>query len=191
MQRILSTELARHTGETVTVAGWVHRRRLLKSVAFLIVRDAAGLTQVVVTEPAVRALVEELGEESVVELTGTVTANPAAPTGVEVTAPAVRILQAVGVPLPFDLHRPALSATLPTQLDHAALALRHPSRAGALRTAAAATAGFRATLERRGFVEIHTPKNVASPTAARAKGVAPHYLRRPPSPAQAPPVYKQ
>ena len=48
MQRILSTELAQHVGETVTVAGWVHRRRLLKSVAFLIVRDAGGLTQVVI-----------------------------------------------------------------------------------------------------------------------------------------------
>ena len=55
MQRILSTELPTHVGETVTVAGWIHRRRLLKSVAFLIVRDAAGLTQVVVTDPAVRA----------------------------------------------------------------------------------------------------------------------------------------
>ena len=43
MQRILSTELTAHVGETVTVAGWVHRRRLLKSVAFLILRDRAGL----------------------------------------------------------------------------------------------------------------------------------------------------
>ena len=92
MQRILSTDLARHTGETVTVAGWVHRRRLLKSVAFLIVRDAGGLTQVVVTEPEVRARVEALPEETVVELTGTVTANPAAPAGVELTGPAVRVL---------------------------------------------------------------------------------------------------
>ncbi|MDI5942312.1 aspartate--tRNA(Asn) ligase, partial [Micromonospora sp. DH15] len=47
MQRILSTQLPAHVGATVRVAGWVHRRRLLKSVAFLIVRDAAGLTQVV------------------------------------------------------------------------------------------------------------------------------------------------
>ena len=105
MQRILSTELARHPGEIVTVAGWIHRRRLLKSVAFLILRDAAGLTQVVVTEPAVRAAVEELPEESVIELTGTVTPNPAAPAGVELTAPALPIVHAVAVPLPFDLHR--------------------------------------------------------------------------------------
>jgi nondiscriminating aspartyl-tRNA synthetase len=191
MQRILSAELTRHIGETVTVAGWVHRRRLLKSVAFLIVRDAAGLSQVVVTEPGVRALVEELGEESVIELTGTVTANPAAPAGVELTAPAVRVLSAVGVPLPVGLHRPALTATLPTQLDHAALSLRHPARAGALRIAAAATAGFRATLEQRRFVEIHTPKIVAAATESGANVFALDYFGRPAYLAQSPQFYKQ
>src|SRR5215207_8967228 len=106
MQRILSTELARHTGETVTVAGWVHRRRLLKSVAFLIVRDAAGLAQVVVTDPEIRAILDELTEESVIEVRGVVTASHAAPRGVELVAPEIRVLSAVTVPLPVELHRP-------------------------------------------------------------------------------------
>ena len=133
MQRILSTDLLRHTGATVTVAGWVHRRRLLKSVAFLIVRDAAGVAQVVVHDNGTRAELERVPEESVVEVTATVAANPVAPGGVELIAPRLRVLSAVSVRLPFDLHRPALTATLPTQLDHAALALRHSSRARALR----------------------------------------------------------
>ncbi|GID93510.1 aspartate--tRNA(Asn) ligase [Amorphoplanes digitatis] len=191
MQRILSTQLARHAGETVTVAGWVHRRRLLKSVAFLIVRDAAGLTQVVVTEPELRARIEELPEESVVELTGTVTANEAAPAGVELTGAELRVLSAVGVPLPFELHRPALTASMPTQLDHAALALRHPVRAAALRVAAAASAGFRAALEERRFVEIHTPKIVASATESGANVFALDYFGRPAYLAQSPQFYKQ
>jgi nondiscriminating aspartyl-tRNA synthetase len=191
MQRILSTEMARHAGETVMIAGWIHRRRLLKSVAFLIVRDAAGLAQVVVTEPELRARIEALPEESVVELTGTVTANEAAPAGVELTAPTVRVLSAVGVPLPFELHRPELTASMPTQLDHAALALRHPSRATALRVAAAATAGFRAALERRRFVEIHTPKIVASATESGANVFALDYFGRPAYLAQSPQFYKQ
>jgi hypothetical protein len=90
MQRILSTELTRHVGETVTVAGWVHRRRLLKSVAFLILRDVAGLTQVVITDVRTRERVEALTEESVVEITATVTANAAPPKGVELVALEVR-----------------------------------------------------------------------------------------------------
>ena len=52
MQRILSHQLAHHVGETVTIAGWVHRRRRLRAVEFLIVRDRAGLTQVVVAPGA-------------------------------------------------------------------------------------------------------------------------------------------
>ncbi|MFI5933244.1 aspartate--tRNA(Asn) ligase [Actinoplanes sp. NPDC051494] len=192
MQRILSTELATHENRTVTVAGWVHRRRLLKSVAFLIVRDAAGLSQVVITDPAVRALVGTLPEETVIEVTATVTANAAAPGGVELTEPSVRALSgAAPVPLPFDLHRPALSATMATQLDHAALALRHPSRATALRVSAAAAAGFRETLEKQRFVEIHTPKIVGTATESGANVFTLDYFGRPAYLAQSPQFYKQ
>jgi nondiscriminating aspartyl-tRNA synthetase len=191
MQRILSTQLAQHAGETVTVAGWIHRRRLLKSVAFLIVRDAEGLSQVVVTEPAARARLEELTEESVVEVTATVLRNEQAPGGVELTGPSIRVLAAVGVPLPFELHRPALSASLPTQLDHAALALRHPARRAALRVAAAATAGFRTALTAHRFVEIQTPKIVGSSTESGADVFGIDYFGRPAYLAQSPQFYKQ
>ncbi len=191
MQRILSTQLSAHVGETVTVAGWVHRRRLLKSVAFLIVRDAAGFTQVVVTDPRTRAQVEALTEETVVEVTATASANPAAPAGVELTSPDVRPQGAVAVPLPVELHRPALSATLPTQLDHAAVSLRHPQRSAALRISAAAVAGFRAALDARRFVEVHTPKIVASATESGANVFALDYFGRPAYLAQSPQFYKQ
>ena len=191
MQRILSTHLPAHTGSTVTIAGWVHRRRLLKSVAFLIVRDAEGFSQVVVTEPEVRAQLDELTEESVVEVTATVTANEQAPYGVELLRPKIQVLSAVRVPLPFELHRPVLTASLPTQLDHAALALRHPSRRAALRISAAATAGYRAALAAERFVEIQTPKIVASATESGANVFRLDYFGRPGYLAQSPQFYKQ
>ncbi|GAA0477812.1 aspartate--tRNA(Asp/Asn) ligase [Paractinoplanes deccanensis] len=191
MQRILSAHLAAHVHETVTIAGWIHRRRLLKSVAFLIVRDAEGISQVVVTDPATRARLEELTEESVVEVVATVTPNEQAPGGVELTGPAIRVLSAVTVQLPFELHRPELSASLPTQLDHAALALRHPARRAALRIAAAATAGFRAALSEQRFVEIQTPKIVASATESGANVFRLDYFGRPAYLAQSPQFYKQ
>ncbi|GAB2939695.1 aspartate--tRNA(Asn) ligase [Micromonospora polyrhachis] len=191
MQRILSTTLPDHVGETVTLAGWVHRRRLLKSVAFLILRDAGGLAQVVVTEPHSRTWLATLTEETVVEVVGTVAANPAAPAGVEVIEPTVRLLGEVAVPPPFDLYRPGLTATLPTQLDHAPVALRHPARSAALRISAAAVAGFRSTLDARGFVEIHTPKVVASATESGANVFAIDYFGTPAYLAQSPQFYKQ
>jgi nondiscriminating aspartyl-tRNA synthetase len=191
VQRILSTELIHHVGEQVTVAGWIHRRRLLKAVAFLIVRDAAGFTQVVVTDPQVRRQVEALTEETVVEVTATATANSTAPAGVELTSPQVRRLSSVAVPLPVEMHRPVLAATLPTQLDHAALTLRHPRRAAALRISAAAVAGFRAALDERRFVEVHTPKIVGTSTESGANVFALDWFGRPAYLAQSPQFFKQ
>jgi nondiscriminating aspartyl-tRNA synthetase len=187
VQRILSSELTEHIGQTVTVAGWVHRRRLLKSVAFLIVRDRAGLTQVVFTDPAALA---ELGEETVVRVRGRVTANDTAPGGVELVEAAVETLGPAQPP-PFDLYRPSLAATLPTQLDHAALALRHPARARVFRIGAALVHGFRSTLDAQGFVEVHTPKIVGSATESGANVFALDYFGRPAYLAQSPQFYKQ
>jgi nondiscriminating aspartyl-tRNA synthetase len=191
MRRVLSTTLPDRVGQPVTIAGWLHRRRLLKSVAFLILRDASGLAQVVITDPNLRARLAELSEETVLEVTGEVVANPAAPAGVELVEPVVRLLGEPAVPPPFDLYRPALAASLPTQLDHAAVALRHPTRAAALRISAAAVAGFRATLDARGFVEVHTPKLVASATESGANVFALDYFGRPAYLAQSPQFYKQ
>jgi nondiscriminating aspartyl-tRNA synthetase len=190
MQRILSSQLKAHVGRTVTVAGWIHRRRLLKSVAFLILRDAEGLTQIVVTAEETRAQLEALTEESVVEISASVTANEQAPGGIELIEPVIKTLSRAAE-TPFELHRPTLSATLPTQLDHAALALRHPQRRAALKVAAAATAGFRSALGEQRFVEIQTPKIVGSATESGADVFKLDYFGRPGYLAQSPQFYKQ
>jgi nondiscriminating aspartyl-tRNA synthetase len=185
VQRTLSSELPTRAGQSVTIAGWVHRVRQLKSVSFLIVRDRTGLIQVVLPPTA-----EPLLEESVVEVTGTVVANPAAPAGVEIAEPDVRLLSAAS-PVPFDLYRPGLAATLPTMLDHAAVALRHPRRQAVFRAGAAAVAGFRSTLDGLGFVEVQTPKLVASATESGATVFTLDYFGRPAYLAQSPQFYKQ
>jgi nondiscriminating aspartyl-tRNA synthetase len=191
MQRILTRQLPAHIGETVRLAGWIHRRRLLKSVAFLILRDAAGLAQIVVSEEDTRAQLEELPEETAVTVVGTTTAQPAAPGGVEVTEPTITALTDPAEPAPFDLYRPELRASLPTILDHAPAALRHPRLAATHRIAAAAVAGFRAALDGMGFVEIHTPKIVGAATESGANVFRLDYFGRPAYLAQSPQLYKQ
>jgi nondiscriminating aspartyl-tRNA synthetase len=190
MQRILSADLTLHIGERVTIAGWVHRRRELKSVSFLILRDIvhgrAGLAQVVLPPGA-----EMPPEETVVRITGLVTANEVAPGGVEITEPEVTVLSGVEHHTPFEIFRPTLSPALPVQLDHAALSLRHGRRREALRLAAQATSAFRETLDRLEFTEIHTPKIVESATESGATVFALDYFGRPAYLAQSPQFYKQ
>jgi nondiscriminating aspartyl-tRNA synthetase len=185
ISRVLSAELTEHAGQRVTIAGWVHRRRLLKSVSFLVVRDRAGLAQAVCHGGDLP------GEESVVEVTGTVTANPRAPGGVELTGPELRVLSEPVEAPPFDLYRPVVPATLPTILDHAPVALRHPALRAPLEISAASVAGFRAVLDRLGFTEIHTPKIVASATESGANVFGIDYFGRPAYLAQSPQFYKQ
>ena len=189
--RVLAADLPEHAGEEVLLRGWLHRQRRLKSVSFLAVRDASGLAQVVISDSEQAAELAAVVEESVLEIRGRAVANAAAPGGVEVVNPAVTVLSAAAEPPPFDLYRPQLSATLPTQLDHAAVALRHPERQRVLRIAAAAVAGFRETLDARRFVEIQTPKIVESATETGANVFALDYFGRTAYLAQSPQFYKQ
>ncbi|MBB5779906.1 aspartate--tRNA(Asn) ligase [Nonomuraea jabiensis] len=184
ISRVMSAELAEHAGQRVTIAGWVHRRRQLKSVSFLVVRDRTGLAQVV-------AASDLPGEESVVEVTGTVTASPRAPGGVELVEPEIEVLTEPYAAPPFDLYRPVVSAGLPTILDHAPVALRHPLLSAPLEISAASVTGFRETLDGLGFTEIHTPKIVASATESGANVFGIDYFGRRAYLAQSPQFYKQ
>ncbi|MER6510642.1 aspartate--tRNA(Asn) ligase [Nonomuraea sp. NPDC001636] len=185
ISRVLSASLAEHAGRRVTIAGWVHRRRHLKSVSFLVVRDRAGLAQVVSADG------ELPPEESVVRVTGTVTPAGQAPGGVELTGPEIEVLTEPAQAPPFDLYRPVVAATLPTVLDHAPVALRHPLLRAPLEISAASVAGFRETLDGLGFTEIHTPKIVASATESGANVFGIDYFGRRAYLAQSPQFYKQ
>ncbi|QUQ67581.1 aspartate--tRNA(Asn) ligase [Kutzneria sp. CA-103260] len=182
--RVLAAELPAHIGERVRVAGWVHRGRELKSVTFAIVRDRSGLAQVVMSGPAPT-------EETVVEVTGLVTANPKAPGGAELTEPVLVVLGEAVTPPPFDLYRPTVSATLPTILDSAPVTLRHPRLRAQFEIAAASVAGFRAALDGIGCTEIHTPKIVGSATESGATVFGIDYFGRRAFLAQSPQFFKQ
>src|SRR3954468_17772223 len=164
MQRTLCRDLPTATpGETVRLQGWVHRRRELAALTFLVVRDRSGLAQVVVKGGAVpNGGVPP--EETTVEVVGTATANPQAPGGVEVTDPVITPLTEPAATPPIELWRPAIGAGLPTMLDHAPVTWRHPAQRARWELAAASVRGFRATLDAAGFTEIQTPKFVESAT---------------------------
>jgi nondiscriminating aspartyl-tRNA synthetase len=186
ISRVLSADLPEHIGERVTISGWLHRHRELKSVSFLIIRDRSGLAQVVV--PAVQ---EPIGEETVLQIEGLVVANEQAPGGAEVTEPVITRLSGPATPPPFDLYRPALTATLPTILDHAPTTLRHPLLRAGFELAAHSAAGFRTALDAQGFTEIFTPKIVGSATEGGANVFKVDYFGRSGYLAQSPQFYKQ
>jgi nondiscriminating aspartyl-tRNA synthetase len=191
-ERILAAELSQHVGERVRMSGWLHRKRQLKSVTFLILRDRSGLAQSVLPGSQARQLdLAGLPEETVLSVSGLVRASDQAPGGAEIVAPELRALSEPAAPPPFDLYRPDVSATLPTILDHAPTSLRHPVMRARFEIAAASIAGFRSTLAAAGFTEIQTPKIVRSATESGANVFAIDYFGQPAYLAQSPQFYKQ
>jgi nondiscriminating aspartyl-tRNA synthetase len=191
MARIRTSDLAGRDGEKVRLAGWVHHQRHLSHVSFLLLRDAGGIAQVVVEDDAARALASSLPAETVVEIEGVAVASAQAPGGVEVHDPTITVLSTSVEAPPFELRRPELQAQLPSLLDHAAVALRHPRTRAAFEIAAASLAGFRSTLDAMGFTEIQTPKIVGTATESGANVFALDYFGRPAYLAQSPQLYKQ
>ena len=190
ISRTLAAGLPAKVGQHVMIAGWLHRKRQLKSMTFLIVRDRSGLAQAVLTDPAaIRAAA--LPEETVIRVEGTVTASRQAPGGAEITAPVITPLSGPAAPPPFDLYRPAVTASLPAILDGAPTTLRHPLLRAPFEIAAASVAGFRGALAGLGFTEIHTPKIVESATESGANVFGIDYFGKPAYLAQSPQFYKQ
>ncbi|GAA5153174.1 aspartate--tRNA ligase [Nocardioides marinquilinus] len=165
---------AEHVGQTVTLAGWVARRRDHGGVAFLDLREASGVVQVVVRDEEVASA---LRSEYCVKVVGEVAlrpdgnANAALPTGeVEVITSELEVLSAAA-PLPFPIDETGHEAGgvgEEARLKHRYLDLRRSGPSEALRLRSRANKAARDVLDGHGFVEIETPTLTRStPEGAR------------------------
>jgi len=161
---------AEHAGQTVTLAGWVARRRDHGGVAFIDLRDASGVAQVVIRDEEAAA---GLRNEYVIRVVGDVSvrpegnANPNLPTGeIEVVASVVDVLNGAA-PLPFQIDE-HVSVNEEARLKYRYLDLRRPGPAAAIRLRSEVNRAARDVLLARGFVEVETPTLTRStPEGAR------------------------
>ncbi len=160
---------ATHIGQTVTLAGWVARRRDHGGVIFVDLRDASGVCQVVFREEDAH----HLRAEYCVKVTGTVGARPAGnenpnlPTGdIEVTATDLDVLsESAPLPFPLDEH---VDVGEEVRLRYRYLDLRRSGPAHAIRMRSEVNRIARAVLNERDFVEVETPTMTRStPEGAR------------------------
>lgn len=168
--RIRTTELGAYVGQTVQLQGWLHNMRRLGGVNFIILRDGWGAAQAVTENEADLAPLrnEELAAETVLAIEGVVIAEPQAPGGYELHQPRLAVITPVREIPPVGISKREVNAGLPTLLDHAVVANRHPARRAVFRLAAGVMAAFRDALQGRSFTEIQTPKIVASATESGA-----------------------
>jgi aspartyl-tRNA synthetase len=160
-------------GATVTLAGWVARRRDHGGVIFIDLRDASGVVQVVFHTGDAAEASHHLRSEFCILVTGTVAvrpegnANPDLPTGaVEVEATSLEVLSE-SAPLPFQIDD-TITVGEEIRLKYRYLDLRRSGPAAALRLRSAVSRAARAVLDEQDFVEIETPTLTRStPEGAR------------------------
>jgi aspartyl-tRNA synthetase len=159
-----------HAGLTVTLAGWVARRRDHGGVAFIDLRDASGVVQVVMREDE---LAHDLRNEWCLAVTGEVRerpadkVNPNMATGeVEVAASQLEVLsEAAALPFQIDEH---VEVGEEIRLKYRYLDLRRPAPAAAMRLRSAVNRAARDVLSANDFVELETPTLTRStPEGAR------------------------
>ncbi len=166
----------KNIGETVTVMGWVQKRRNLGSLIFIDLRDRSGLLQIVFDEDSVGTQGFEkagaLRSEYVIAVTGTVNKRSAAvndhlKTGnIEVIAQSLRILSEAETP-PFPIEE-NIQTKDELRLKHRYLDLRRPDLQRNLMMRSKAASLIRRFMENEGFLEIETPMlQKSTPEGAR------------------------
>ncbi|MBW9222332.1 aspartate--tRNA(Asn) ligase [Methanothermococcus sp. SCGC AD-155-C09] len=181
-------------GEEIIIAGWVNSIRKLGKLIFVILRDREGMIQIVIPKQKVSKEVfdigKSLGREDVVGIKGKVVANEKAPAGYEIIPTEIKILNRAESPLPLDPSE-KVPADIDTRLDNRFLDLRRPKIQALFKLRSEMLRSVRNTFYDEGFIEVNTPKLVASATEGGTELFPISYFEREAFLGQSPQLYKQ
>ena len=176
------------------MAGHLEEYRALGGIAFALVRDGSGSTQVTlkkgVADPGLFDTFRDLPRESVVEVEGTVHLSAKAQRGVELAPSAVTVLSRAEVPLPLGVVD-KVSADLDTRLNHRVIDLRKPAVRSVFEMRSSLLEAMRSAFRARRFLEVETPKLLRQGAEGGATLFAVEYFETRAFLAQSPQLYKQ
>jgi nondiscriminating aspartyl-tRNA synthetase len=193
MARTLSRELSLKIGETVTINGWLHKKRLLGGLNFITVRDRSGITQTLIEDKDELEKLRGLQIGTVVSLTGTVVADDRAPGGSELHDVKVVVEVPVTEEPVIEVDKPIShkSEHLDTLFDTRVLNVRNLQEQKMFKIRSDLTYYIRDFLRAQEFVEIDTPKLLAEATEGGAEVFKLDYFGKTATLAQSPQFYKQ
>ncbi|WP_297490618.1 aspartate--tRNA(Asn) ligase [Thermococcus sp.] len=181
-------------GKNVKVAGWVWEIKDLGGIKFLWIRDREGIVQVTAPKrkvaPEVFKLIPKLRSEDVVAVEGVVNFTPKAKLGFEIIPERLEILSRAESPLPLD-PTGKVKAELDTRLDNRFMDLRRPEVMAMFKIRSNVFKAVRDFFHGEGFIEIHTPKIIATATEGGTELFPMKYFEKDAFLAQSPQLYKQ
>ena len=178
----------------VSIEGWVQEVRALGGIAFVIVRDRYGTVQVAVPKKKVPmelfTAMTALSRESVVRVTGMVVKSDQAKMGFEMVPSQMEVMSMAQSPLPMGVVD-KVSVEMETRFNHRFMDLRKPEVRAVFEIKSLTLRLVDEYLMKQGFVEVFTPKIVASGAEGGATLFQIDYFGRPAYLAQSPQLYKQ
>lgn len=177
----------------VSVAGWVEEIRNLGSIAFLILRDKKGTLQLTILKKKTPELFEQLislPRESVISVKGLCKENEKVRNGYEILPESLDVLSVAETPLPLGVVD-KVEADFDTRLDNRIIDLRKPQIQAIFKIRNEVLAAAHDFLRSHMFLEVHTPKIIASSSEGGTDVFKLHYFEKEAFLAQSPQLYKQ
>jgi len=194
IERIKVKELASKIGQEVAVAGWAHGIRKQGSLVFILLRDISGIVQVVVTKESPEALeiAKEMQLESVIWVKALVKEEKQAPSGYELLAKEIKVLGAAKPELPIQVvEKSASEADQQVRMDWRFIDLRKADKTLIFKVWTAMEEAYVKYCSENGFINLHSPKIMGSPSESGAEVFEVKYFDRKAYLAQSPQFYKQ
>jgi aspartyl-tRNA synthetase len=183
-----------HFDTEVTVGGWIQDIRNLGGIAFIQLRDRTGVVQVTVIKKEhgkeFFKKITDLPRETVIMIKGKVQPNNQVTSGFEVLPSDMKVLGLAKTPLPLGVID-KVDADMDTRLDSRFIDLRKEEVAAVFKTRSTILNACRETFQKEGFIEVHTPKIVATATEGGTALFEATYFEKKAYLNQSPQLYKQ
>lgn len=193
MTRTLARELASKIGETATINGWLHKKRLMGGLNFITLRDRSGLTQTLIDDKSELEKLRGMQVGTVLSLTGTVVADERAPGGAELHDVKVEVMVPVTDEPPIEIDKPLShqSENLETLFDNRVIGLRNIQETNIFKIQAGIKELVRQYFHQNEFTDFNSPKLLPAATEGGAEVFKLDYFGKTATLAQSAQFYKQ
>lgn len=193
MTRTLARELSEKIGETITVSGWLHKKRLMGGLNFITIRERTGLIQTLIEDKEELEKLRGMQIGTVVSFTGLVVADDRAPGGAELHNVTVVVDVPVTDDPPIEIDKPLnhQPENLDTLFNTRVIGLRNLQETSIFKVQAGIKEAARKYLRSQEFTEFNSPKLLPEATEGGAEVFKLDYFGREATLAQSAQFYKQ
>lgn len=191
--RTLTKDIVKHAAKEVTLAGWLHKKRLLGGLTFINLRDRTGTAQILVEDKSEVEKLRGLQIGTVMTVTGKVHKDERAPGGAELHNAKIEVIIPVEDASPIEIDKPLdhNAENLDTLFEYRVVGLRNSKETAVFKIQAAIKKEIREYLDEQGFTEFTSPKLLAEATEGGAEVFKLDYFGKTATLAQSAQFYKQ